>query len=73
MIEDIDHRIITLANNDPVVNYTVNFALQNDMSENEFLILLVESLIKIKNTLNNELINMRMNGPAPIIIENNTM
>ena len=66
--QNIDPRILELSHNDPVVSSAVSYAFQMGMSEKEFLLLLVETLVNIKNKLNVELIDTRLNGVPPVLI-----
>lgn len=60
--QNIDPRIVKLSHNDSVVSSAVSYAFQMGMSEKDFLILLVEALVNIKNKLNDELIDIRHSG-----------
>ena len=66
--QNINPIILELSHNDPVVSSAVSYAFQMGMSEKEFLILLVEALVNIKNKLNDELIDTILNGVQPIRI-----
>lgn len=67
-IEEIDPRIIELYQKDSIVRDAVNLGINNDISQEEFLIRLVEVLVKINNDNIERIIEMHQNGISSVII-----
>lgn len=69
MIFETDYRIHMLAPSDPIINSAIHTAQQENISEREFLIRLVEILVEIKNHQAGELIKYIALGIPTITVK----